>query len=159
MKRIREALAYVFSFGLLTPLRVVRKNLRAFFATRLLLKLMSLILGILLWYAISATDVATGGRDQFVADVPVRVILRPDSSARFRLDPSSVVVHVFVERAASRLGPEDLRLLIDGEALGGAETGELFPEVILPEGVRLMGPLPKIRVTVVGRGPKPEAGK
>ena len=152
MKRIREAFAYVFSFGLLTPVRVVRRSLKAFLATRLLLKLMSLALGILLWYAISATDVATGGRDLFVDGVPVRVILSPDSSARFQLEPSSVSLHVFAERAASQPGPGDLRLLIDGEALGDAETGELFPEVILPDGVRLVGPRPKIRVTVVSRG-------
>jgi len=154
MKRIREAIAYVLSFRLLTPLRVVRRNLRAFFATRLLLKLMSLVLGILLWYAISATDVATVGRDQYVANVPVRVILSPDSSAQFHLNPSSVVLHIFVERAAFQVEPEDLRLLIDCEALGDAETGELVAEVILPAGVRLVGPPPKIRVTVVGQGPR-----
>jgi YbbR domain-containing protein len=59
MNRFKDLLLVLASFRWLSaPLRLFRRNARAFLASHLLLKMMSLVLGVLLWYAISATDLA-----------------------------------------------------------------------------------------------------
>jgi YbbR domain-containing protein len=64
MNRLKDILLLIASSRWLSaPLRALKRHTRAFFGSRLLLKMMSLILGVLLWYAISATDIALQRRD------------------------------------------------------------------------------------------------
>lgn len=63
MNRLKDVLVQIILFRwVVTLVKVGRRTVKQFFATRLLLKLMSLVLGVLLWYAIAATEVAREAR-------------------------------------------------------------------------------------------------
>jgi len=140
MNRLKDVLIQIISFRwVVTLVKVVRRNVKRFFATRLLLKLMSLVLGVLLWYAIAATEVTLA--EETIRDVPVHVLAPTDSLREALLEPPVVAVDILAPKSLlPSLDAKSIRAFVDLTAWSNGGARKMVPEVVLPKGVRLARP-------------------
>lgn len=94
MSSLGDTLIYILSLKwLITSVRYAMNGLRTFFSTRLLLKFMSLVLGTLLYFAISASHVTN--TSEYVSVRPQFTGIEDGyelGSAGIRIEPSQVLV-------------------------------------------------------------------
>lgn len=128
-------------------------SFRSFILHNFWLKLFSLLLATLIWFAIHfwiesgnpqpQSPIINPGAPQFYR-IPVRLLMQPGDKRMFKVEPDQVIVKVSGEAAVLRdLSPDEIYVFVDLRTVRSARDTNQQVKLDIPNGVALMDVVPR----------------